>query len=119
MGFGRLATNIDYIIKYFGWFRCNLTRSSRRDAGGRTGDGGRRVNSKRLDGGKDRDGGSEAGKEGRSETERTKEEREEGKEEGHEAGRRKGRPAPRTKLKRRGCNSSDLKTISLLIEERV
>ena len=53
-------------------------------------------------------GGSGAGKEGGSETERMKEE---GKEGGREAGRRKRGSAPRTKLKSRGCNSSDLKTI--------
>ena len=51
-----------------------------------TGDGGRRVDRKGLDGGKNRDGRSEAGKEERSETERTKEE---GKEGGREAGLRK------------------------------
>ena len=62
------------------------------------------------------DGGNEQ-KEGGSEAERAKE----GKEEGSEAGRRvrKRGPALRTKLKCRGCNSGDLKTISgtLFIEE--
>ena len=62
------------------------TRSSHGDAGGRTGNRGRKVDRKGLDGGRNRDGGSEAGKEGGSETDRTKEK---GKEGGREAGRKK------------------------------
>ena len=72
------------------------TRSSRRDAGRRAGDGSRRIGRKGLDGGRDWDGGSEAKKEGVSETERTEEE---GKERGRVAGRRKRGSTPRTKLK--------------------
>ena len=53
-------------------------------------------------------GESEAWKEGGSEAERTKEEGTQG---GNEAGRKKGESALRTKLKSRGCNSSDLKTM--------
>ena len=59
----------------------NSTRSSRRDAGEQTGDEGTRVDRKGLDGGRDRDGGSEAGKEEGSEAERTNEEAKEGESE--------------------------------------
>ena len=59
----------------------NSTRSSRRDIEGWTEGGERRIDREGLDGGRDRDGGSEAGTEGGFETEWT--------EEGREAGRRK------------------------------
>ena len=51
------------------------------DARGRTGDGERSVDRKGLAGGRHPNGGSDAGKEGGSETERTKEEGEEGRRE--------------------------------------
>ena len=44
--------------------------------------------------------------------------KEEGKEGGREAGRRKRESAPPTKLKSRGCNSSDLETKLLITEHR-
>ena len=56
----------------------------------------------------DRDRGREAVKEGGSETARTKQE---GKERGRDAWWRKRGSTPRTKMKSRGCHSSDLKTI--------
>ena len=96
------------IVRRISCLLWNWTRSSSWDAGGPTGDGGRRVDSKGLDCGRDRDGGSEAGKERGSAAKRTKEE---GKEGGSEVGRRTGGSALRTRLKSRGCNSSDLKTI--------
>ena len=71
---------------YISCLLWNSTRSSRRDAGGRTGDGWRRVDRKGLNGERGRNGGSEPGKEGGSEPDRAKEE---GKEGGSEAGRRK------------------------------
>ena len=55
-----------------------LTRSSRRDARGRTEDGGRTVDRKGLDRGRDRDQAREARKEGESEIEMTQDEGKEG-----------------------------------------
>ena len=57
-----MIVHVSYLLR-------KSTRSSHRDAAGRTGDGGSRVDRKGLDGGRDRNGASEAGKEGGLETE--------------------------------------------------
>ena len=69
----------------------------------------------RMDGGKGKrkqarqSGGSEAGKEGGSEAEMNEEKKKRGK--AKQSGGRKRGSALRTKLKSKGCNSNDLKTI--------
>ena len=71
-----------------------LTRSSRRDAGGRTGDGWRRAG----------DTGMEEARHGRKKEARQSRRRRKGRrEEARQGGRRKRGSAPRTKLKSRGC----------------